>query len=149
MRPQIDHFSSAPGEPAPAGTAAKRSSRARVAGSLAAGLFPFDHSGSVRFGGRCEWLARAAVFVAAAGVCCVLAGANILEGLVMGFGFRCSSPAMFLASVALVVALIAGAPGALAASPCGTGGQFSQSGTSATCTYTSPGTEDTFMVPGG
>ena len=67
----------------------------------------------------------------------------------MRLGFRCPSPAMFVACVALVVALIAGAPGALAASPCGTGGQFSQSGTRATCTYTNPGTEDRFTVPAG
>jgi hypothetical protein len=39
--------------------------------------------------------------------------------------------------------------GALAASPCGAHGQFAQSGVSATCTYSNPGTEDTFTVPGG
>ena len=38
---------------------------------------------------------------------------------------------------------------ALAASPCGTSGQFSQSGATATCTYSNPGTEDTFTVPAG
>jgi hypothetical protein len=61
------------------------------------------------------------------------------------FGYRAG-----VAAVAVIaVALITGARGALAASPCGTGGQYSQSGTTATCTYTSAGTEDTFTVPAG
>ena len=55
-----------------------------------------------------------------------------------------------LAALAVIAAgLIAGAPGALAASRCGTSGQFSQLGTTAACTYANPGTEDTFAVPAG
>ena len=55
-----------------------------------------------------------------------------------------------LAGLAVIAAaLVTGVPGALAASPCGTNGQFSQSGTTATCTYTNPGSEDTFTVPVG
>jgi hypothetical protein len=53
-----------------------------------------------------------------------------------------------LLTVALNVgALIACAPAALATSPCGTNGVFSQTATTAICTYTSAGTEDTFTVP--
>jgi uncharacterized membrane protein (DUF4010 family) len=46
-------------------------------------------------------------------------------------------------------ALLIFAPGALAASRCGTNGQFSHSATTASCTYTSQGAEDTFAVPTG
>jgi Glycine rich protein len=52
-------------------------------------------------------------------------------------------------ALAALVALTAGATPALAAGPCGTKGQFSQSGATATCTYTHAGTEDTFTVPAG
>lgn len=44
-------------------------------------------------------------------------------------------------------ALVGEASGA--GSPCGTNGQFSQSGTTVTCTYATPGSEDTFTVPAG
>jgi uncharacterized repeat protein (TIGR01451 family) len=44
-------------------------------------------------------------------------------------------------------ALVFAGPAA-ASSSCGTSGVFSQSGLTATCTYTSQGTEDTFTVPG-
>jgi len=60
-----------------------------------------------------------------------------------------SARAALAALAVLAAALITGAPGALAAPPCGTNGQFAQSGTTATCTYTSQGTEDTFAVPTG
>jgi hypothetical protein len=50
---------------------------------------------------------------------------------------------------ALAAAALGGAPAALAASPCGASGQFSRSGTTATCTYASQSTEDTFVVPSG
>ncbi|MBV9915471.1 MAG: fibronectin type III domain-containing protein [Solirubrobacterales bacterium] len=56
---------------------------------------------------------------------------------------------MLVALAALAAAAVGGAPGALAASSCGANGQFSRSGTTATCTYTSQGTEDTFAVPTG
>ncbi len=57
--------------------------------------------------------------------------------------------AVLAALAVLAAAAVVGAPGALAASPCGATGQFSRSGTTATCTYTSQGTEDTFAVPTG
>ena len=52
-------------------------------------------------------------------------------------------------SAAAVCALGLIVPGvAAAASPCGTGGVFSTSGSTASCSYTSPG-QDTFTVPAG
>lgn len=44
---------------------------------------------------------------------------------------------------------LAGSPVALAARPCGSRGVFSQSGQTATCTYTTQATEGTFLVPAG
>jgi hypothetical protein len=38
---------------------------------------------------------------------------------------------------------------ATAAAPCGSSGTYAQAGTTATCTYTGAGTEDTFAVPAG
>ena len=54
-----------------------------------------------------------------------------------------------LSALAVIAAVLVVAPGVLAASPCGTNGEFSQSGATATCTYTNPGGEDTFTVPAG
>jgi hypothetical protein len=65
----------------------------------------------------------------------------------MGWSF--SSRAVFVGLVVAAATLIAGAPGALADAPCGTAGVFARSGTTVTCTYASPGTEDTFTVPDG
>ena len=56
----------------------------------------------------------------------------------------------------LAVVVVAGAglavgvsSGAAAGAPCGSTGDYSTSGTTATCAYTSAGTEDTFSVPTG
>jgi hypothetical protein len=55
-----------------------------------------------------------------------------------------------LAGLAVIAAaLIIVAPEATAASPCGANGHFSPLSTAATCTYTDPGSEDTFSVPAG
>ncbi len=54
-----------------------------------------------------------------------------------------------LSTLAVTVAALVVVPGVLAASLCGTNGEFSQSGTTATCTYANPGSEDTFTVPAG
>ena len=65
-------------------------------------------------------------------------------------GRRALAAKAALAGLEVIVAvLIIGAPGALAASPCGASGQFSQSRATATCTYTAAGAEDTFTVPAG
>jgi hypothetical protein len=59
------------------------------------------------------------------------------------------------AAKATVVSLVAGSSlaissgSAFAATPCGSTGTYSQAGTTATCTYTSAGSEDTFAVPPG
>ena len=54
---------------------------------------------------------------------------------------------MFLIGIGSLAALATGAAPAVAAGPCGASGVFSQSGATATCSYTSAGTEDTFTVP--
>jgi len=52
-------------------------------------------------------------------------------------------------AVAVGAGLAAGVSGASASSPCGSTGDYSTSGTTATCAYTSAGIEDTFSVPTG
>src|SRR5258708_536021 len=54
-----------------------------------------------------------------------------------------------LAAGLLVLRPLALTGSAAAATPCGSSGVFSQSGATATCTYTMAGTEDTLSVPVG
>lgn len=55
-----------------------------------------------------------------------------------------------LCAVAMVCGVLGvAAPVALAAGPCGSSGVYAVSGSTATCTYSAQGTEDTFTVPGG
>jgi hypothetical protein len=54
-----------------------------------------------------------------------------------------------LAVPSLLISAVMPITSASAATPCGAAGVFSAAGTTATCTYKSAGTEDTFTVPGG
>jgi hypothetical protein len=56
---------------------------------------------------------------------------------------------LVLAGTSLIIGTDMPIASASAAAPCGSAGVFSVTGTTATCTYTAPGTEDTFAVPAG
>lgn len=68
-----------------------------------------------------------------------------------GFGLflaRARAVRVFAVVCVVVLAVLSwGARGVLAAGPCGSTGVYRPLGAAETCTYTSPGTEDTFTVP--